>query len=169
MRLLGGPNDRESPAAGLSSPLLAPAPRTRSDCPPLPTITGATDGAAGTAQHRASINADGDDHAAPAFSSAMAAAQAQDASVEVVAPTVIATRKFIVSAEGDRILCDNTLVTSKYTIANFIPKNIWEQFHRVANVYFLLIATLQVSGCKLSQAPVPAQLDFQKLSRCMCV
>eukprot|EP01043_Picozoa_sp_COSAG02_P029798 COSAG02_NODE_1870_length_10588_cov_78.982652_7_plen_550_part_00 len=42
--------------------------------------------------------------------------------------------------------CDNSLVTSKYTALNFLGKNLWEQFQRVANVYFLLIATLQVSG-----------------------
>jgi hypothetical protein len=41
---------------------------------------------------------------------------------------------------------DNSLTTSKYTILNFVPKNVWEQFHRVANVYFLFIAALQVSG-----------------------
>ena len=33
--------------------------------------------------------------------------------------------------------------TSKYNIINFLPKNLWEQFQRVANVYFLLISLLQ--------------------------
>lgn len=36
----------------------------------------------------------------------------------------------------------NTIVTSKYTVLNFIFKNMWEQFHRLANVYFLFIALL---------------------------
>jgi phospholipid-transporting ATPase len=59
---------------------------------------------------------------------------------------VAETRTIRVTAAGEEQFCDNTLVTSKYTALNFLPKNLWEQFHRVANVYFLLIATLQVSG-----------------------
>jgi len=55
-------------------------------------------------------------------------------------------RTFDVSADGDAGFCDNTLITSKYTMLNFVGKNLWEQFHRVANIYFLLIASLQVSG-----------------------
>ena len=36
----------------------------------------------------------------------------------------------------------NIIHTTKYTILNFIPKNLWEQFHRWANIYFLMIALL---------------------------
>ena len=36
----------------------------------------------------------------------------------------------------------NEVHTTKYTIINFIPKNLWEQFHRFANIYFLFIACL---------------------------
>lgn len=36
----------------------------------------------------------------------------------------------------------NAVYTTKYTIINFIPKNLWEQFHRFANVFFLFIALL---------------------------
>lgn len=38
----------------------------------------------------------------------------------------------------------NYTTTSKYTLLSFIPKNLFEQFHRIANVYFLFIAVLQV-------------------------
>ncbi|CAJ1342325.1 unnamed protein product [Effrenium voratum] len=61
--------------------------------------------------------------------------------------------------------CDNTVVTSKYTIFNFassldlfppigsqaeprvrrvdaVPKNVWEQLHKAANSYFLLISVI---------------------------
>lgn len=62
---------------------------------------------------------------------------------EVAAPR---GRVIQVSEQGERGACDNSLVTSKYTALNFLGKNLWEQFQRVANVYFLLIATLQVSG-----------------------
>ena len=36
----------------------------------------------------------------------------------------------------------NAITTSKYTVLNFIFKNMWEQFHRLANLYFLFIALL---------------------------
>ena len=36
----------------------------------------------------------------------------------------------------------NAVHTTKYTILTFIPKNLWEQFHRFANIYFLFIALL---------------------------
>lgn len=36
----------------------------------------------------------------------------------------------------------NSIRTTKYTILNFLPKNLWEQFHRWANIYFLFIALL---------------------------
>ena len=57
-----------------------------------------------------------------------------------------ALRRFVVDSEGAGGFVDNSLTTSKYTAWNFVPKNVWEQFHRVANVYFLCIAGLQVSG-----------------------
>jgi hypothetical protein len=38
----------------------------------------------------------------------------------------------------------NDIKTTKYSVPFFIPKNLWEQFHRVANVYFLFICILQV-------------------------
>lgn len=36
----------------------------------------------------------------------------------------------------------NVVKTTKYTILNFLPKNLFEQFHRFANIYFLAIAIL---------------------------
>ncbi|KZV76767.1 phospholipid-translocating P-type ATPase [Peniophora sp. CONT] len=38
----------------------------------------------------------------------------------------------------------NKVRTSKYTILTFIPKNLYEQFRRVANLYFLATTVLQV-------------------------
>uniref|UniRef100_A0A671SMV9 Phospholipid-transporting ATPase n=1 Tax=Sinocyclocheilus anshuiensis TaxID=1608454 RepID=A0A671SMV9_9TELE len=40
---------------------------------------------------------------------------------------------------------DNRIISSKYTIWNFIPKNLFEQFRRIANFYFLIIFLVQVS------------------------
>lgn len=37
---------------------------------------------------------------------------------------------------------DNYVQTTRYNPITFIPKNLWEQFHRVANVFFVLTAVL---------------------------
>nr|CAD7425934.1 unnamed protein product [Timema monikensis] len=34
---------------------------------------------------------------------------------------------------------------SKYTVWNFLPKNLFEQFRRIANFYFLCMTTISVS------------------------
>ncbi|MBZ3870839.1 putative phospholipid-transporting ATPase VA [Sciurus carolinensis] len=39
-------------------------------------------------------------------------------------------------------VADNRLKTTKYTLLSFLPKNLFEQFHRLANVYFVFIALL---------------------------
>uniref|UniRef100_G3U188 ATPase phospholipid transporting 10A (putative) n=1 Tax=Loxodonta africana TaxID=9785 RepID=G3U188_LOXAF len=46
------------------------------------------------------------------------------------------------AAKGSRHLADNRLKTTKYTLLSFLPKNLFEQFHRLANVYFVFIALL---------------------------
>ncbi|KAF3203909.1 hypothetical protein TWF191_002515 [Orbilia oligospora] len=38
----------------------------------------------------------------------------------------------------------NKIRTAKYTPLSFIPKNLWLQFHNVANIYFLFITILQI-------------------------
>ncbi|KAL6010963.1 putative phospholipid-transporting ATPase 8 [Asimina triloba] len=40
---------------------------------------------------------------------------------------------------------DNYVSTTKYTLANFIPKSLFEQFRRVANIYFLIVACVSFS------------------------
>ncbi|CAG9326660.1 unnamed protein product [Blepharisma stoltei] len=37
----------------------------------------------------------------------------------------------------------NTISTSKYNCLTFLPKNLWNQFHKLANIYFLVVAVLQ--------------------------
>lgn len=39
----------------------------------------------------------------------------------------------------------NKIRTAKYTPISFVPKNLWLQFHNVANIYFLFIVILCVS------------------------
>ena len=40
---------------------------------------------------------------------------------------------------------DNYVSTTKYTAWNFLFKNLWEQFHRIANVYFVFIAIITLT------------------------
>lgn len=50
------------------------------------------------------------------------------------------------SAKGEenpnRHYANNKIKTTKYTLLSFLPKNLFEQFHRFANVYFVFIALL---------------------------
>ena len=43
---------------------------------------------------------------------------------------------------GQYKYCTNYVSTTKYTLATFLPKSLFEQFRRVANLYFLLCALL---------------------------
>ncbi|XP_055869059.1 phospholipid-transporting ATPase IF-like isoform X2 [Biomphalaria glabrata] len=47
------------------------------------------------------------------------------------------------SVEKLPVYPDNTVVSSKYTIITFLPKNLFEQLRRVANFYFLCVALIQ--------------------------
>jgi len=39
----------------------------------------------------------------------------------------------------------NKIRTAKYTPLSFVPKNLWFQFHNVANIFFLFLVILNVS------------------------
>ena len=39
----------------------------------------------------------------------------------------------------------NKIRTAKYTPLSFVPKNLWFQFHNIANIYFLFLIILAVS------------------------
>ncbi|XP_066576714.1 phospholipid-transporting ATPase VD [Amia ocellicauda] len=41
-----------------------------------------------------------------------------------------------------KLYMDNSIRTTKYTLLSFIPMNLFEQFHRAANLYFLFIVVL---------------------------
>jgi len=38
----------------------------------------------------------------------------------------------------------NKVQTTKYTCASFLPKNLFEQFSKMANAYFLFMTVLQL-------------------------
>lgn len=44
----------------------------------------------------------------------------------------------------DRRMVRNKIRTTKYTWYTFVPKNLFEQFSKMANVYFLFIMVLQI-------------------------
>lgn len=53
----------------------------------------------------------------------------------------------------------NAVHTTKYTILTFIPKNLWEQFHRWANLFFVFVIALNfvpaVEAITPEIAPIP--------------
>lgn len=51
------------------------------------------------------------------------------------------SHRVYLSQPNNRGYCDNNVITSKYTWWNFLPKNLWEQFQNLANVYFLFVGT----------------------------
>ncbi|KAI9338529.1 hypothetical protein BDR26DRAFT_919424 [Obelidium mucronatum] len=54
----------------------------------------------------------------------------------------------------------NLISTSKYTILTFLPKNLFEQFRRVANLFFLTLAILQFFPDYMTIDPWVAALPF---------
>uniref|UniRef100_A0A7N6C479 Phospholipid-transporting ATPase n=1 Tax=Anabas testudineus TaxID=64144 RepID=A0A7N6C479_ANATE len=56
--------------------------------------------------------------------------------------------------------CDNRIVSSKYTVWNFLPKNLFEQFRRIANFYFLIIFLVQVMTVDTPTSPVTSGLPL---------
>lgn len=59
---------------------------------------------------------------------------------------------------------DNSIKTSKYTCLNFVPLNLFEQFRKMANLYFLIMVILmiigQVSYCCLNKVSIALQPTF---------
>mmetsp|Transcript_23845 Transcript_23845/g.54238 ORF Transcript_23845/g.54238 Transcript_23845/m.54238 type:complete len:1202 (+) Transcript_23845:25-3630(+) len=49
----------------------------------------------------------------------------------------------------------NEVRTSKYTLWNFLPKNLFEQFQRMANIYFVFLCILQVIPAVSNTAGTP--------------
>ncbi|CAE6474741.1 unnamed protein product [Rhizoctonia solani] len=67
-----------------------------------------------------------------------------------------------IRSNGDPIVryVRNKVRTSKYTVVTFIPKNLYEQFRRVANLYFLALVVLQVFPIFGAAAPQIAMVPL---------
>ncbi|VDD97368.1 unnamed protein product [Enterobius vermicularis] len=42
------------------------------------------------------------------------------------------------------VYSDNRVCTTKYSLLTFLPKNLFEQFHRAANLYFIAVVLLNI-------------------------
>lgn len=62
---------------------------------------------------------------------------------------------------ADKGFPNNVYKTSKYTIATFLPLNLFEQFRRIANSYFLFIIILMaIPGVSVSTPKHPIDTCF---------
>ncbi len=60
----------------------------------------------------------------------------------IVYPSTSYPRDFESFEDPNAGFADNYVKTTKYTLLTFVPLNLWEQFHRFANIYFLSIVIL---------------------------
>ena len=75
------------------------------------------------------------------------------------------TKGFMDFACCRREFCGNTIHTNKYTPLSFLPVNLFEQFHRVAYLYFLLILILNQVHTVTDKMAQQTNLNYC----CMCV
>ena len=52
--------------------------------------------------------------------------------------------------EENALFPTNFITTAKYSVWTILPKNLYEQFHRVANIWFLIVSIFQVLPLNLS-------------------
>eukprot|EP00440_Ansanella_granifera_P053764 gb/GFBE01058283.1/.p1 GENE.gb/GFBE01058283.1/~~gb/GFBE01058283.1/.p1 ORF type:complete len:1130 (+),score=313.78 gb/GFBE01058283.1/:1-3390(+) len=72
-----------------------------------------------------------------------------------MAASPAATSRNVTFGQEDLTLCDNKVITSHYTPATFIPKNLMEQFSKPANLYFLLLTVLQMTPKVTTTGQIP--------------
>ncbi|PAA62850.1 hypothetical protein BOX15_Mlig034607g1, partial [Macrostomum lignano] len=63
------------------------------------------------------------------------------------------------SDNPNKRFANNCIKTTKYSLLTFLPLNLWEQFHRFANIYFVFIVVLnfmpEVSAFAKELSPIP--------------
>ena len=95
---------------------------------------------ANAAAHKAARDA-AKEQAQAAQAQAQAQAQAEKTRNLSVMIDKLAEGGYEVSA-----FADNTVTTTKYTVLNFVPFNLWEQFHRLANIWFAIVSVIQLTS-----------------------
>lgn len=58
---------------------------------------------------------------------------------------------------------NNYICTSKYTLITFLPKNLLEQFRRLANTYFLCLLVLQVRKTYVADVKLSEVINIEKI------
>ncbi len=58
----------------------------------------------------------------------------------------VAPRVAYINDLARNIFVDNSISTSKYNLLSFVPLTLFEQFRRLANLYFLIISVLMLLG-----------------------
>jgi hypothetical protein len=58
-------------------------------------------------------------------------------------------RNSLLSTPPQGAFPSNELVTARYNVLSFVPVNLYQQFKRVANMYFLALICLQVNTQRL--------------------
>ena len=53
-------------------------------------------------------------------------------------------------AAEDSGFSNNSISTSRYSLISFLPRNLFHQFHRIGNVWFLLVSILQILPYEIS-------------------
>uniref|UniRef100_A0AAG5DVZ4 Phospholipid-transporting ATPase n=1 Tax=Anopheles atroparvus TaxID=41427 RepID=A0AAG5DVZ4_ANOAO len=71
-----------------------------------------------------------------------AGAKLEDRGYRIVVPNHTVPPKTPKRDHPNGRLCGNKIRTTKYTLLSFVPKNLLEQFHRIANLYFIFIVLL---------------------------
>lgn len=60
--------------------------------------------------------------------------------------TIEVLREGVTAGPAQAAMAYNKVVTSKYNLITFVPRSLFEQFRRVANIYFLVIIILMMLG-----------------------
>ncbi|RNF08259.1 phospholipid-transporting ATPase-like protein [Trypanosoma rangeli] len=66
----------------------------------------------------------------------------------------------VLPGNPSNVYCDNTVRSSKYTLLTFLPVNLFEQFHRPINLYFLFLTALQFIPSVAPVSPLTSLLPL---------
>lgn len=78
----------------------------------------------------------------------------------IVVPNHIADEHIKSKSHPNSSFASNRIKTTKYSVLTFLPKNLFEQFHRFANLYFLFVVALnwvpqvQAFGKEIAMLPI---------------
>lgn len=80
-------------------------------------------------------------HAAKCLSTLITGSK-EEQTVRII-PVIPERKGPLIDPQTNTPFIKNFITTSRYTFWNFLPKQLWYQFSKVANIYFLFVAALQ--------------------------